>query len=347
MASFSERVSSTISNSLVGLAVSMSWEVGIFQALLDTEVPLTSHQVAQAKGLKERYVRELLGCMSVAEFVRIVEGEDGTFLYTLEEEAKKALQSRLAALLTFPAVLSSTYSSVKECVFQHGPAGHSYSDRVQAFFDNFLEYDAPLLTSAFLENVPNLQTKLEQGIDVIEYGAGQGQLSATLASKFPNSHFVASEVVSSLVDKSRTRWDHISNLSFSLDDACSLQERPGHEFDWVFCNNVIHDLPDPVAALQGIKRVLKKPEGVFTFLDHAFSGSPLKEKGNLDVARYYATGTFLCIPESYQREESLALGPCWGKQTSVGMLQNAGYLVEVVTLDKARALFICHHSKET
>ncbi|GFO25157.1 hypothetical protein PoB_005166200, partial [Plakobranchus ocellatus] len=54
MASFSERVSSTISNSLVGLAVSMSWEVGIFQALLDAEVPLTSHQVAQAKGLKER-----------------------------------------------------------------------------------------------------------------------------------------------------------------------------------------------------------------------------------------------------------------------------------------------------
>ena len=56
MSAFSERVMNLTRTSLmVGFATSLSWEVGIFQALAESSTPLTSIQVAQAKRLKERF----------------------------------------------------------------------------------------------------------------------------------------------------------------------------------------------------------------------------------------------------------------------------------------------------
>ena len=168
-----------------------------------------------------------------------------------------------------------------------------------------------------------------------------------LATKFPKSRFVASEVCPKLVDSNRARWAHVPNLSFSVDDLCALPDTPDRQYDWVFCNDVIHDLPDPPAAFRGIRRFLRKPDGVFSFVDVAMSGSPLKDKGNMRVSFYYACGTFLCVPESYQRSDSMALGPCWGRDTALNMATQAGFDARAVMLDAAHGLFICRLPRES
>ena len=190
-------------------------------------------------------------------------------------------------------------------------------------------------------------SSLEEGIDVIEFGSGKGRLCATLAQQFPNSRFVASEVVPDLVQANKDRWEHIPNLTFSLDDLCRVPEVPDKNYDWVFCCDVIHDLPDPVAALQGIKRMLRQPNGLLTFVDIATSGSPLVDRGNMNVSTFYALGTFLCIPESYQRSDSLALGPCSGRQMIASLTQRAGFQVEVIKIEDLTALFICQLPKQS
>ena len=181
----------------------------------------------------------------------------------------------------------------------------------------------------------------------MEFGAGRGRLSATFANQFPNSRFVASEVVPDLVKTSSVHWAHIPNLSFSLDDICCIPEEPDKQFDWIFCYDVIHDLPDPLAALKGIKRMLGKPAGIFTFIDVTTSGSPILDKGNMTVAMYYACGSFFCIPESYQREDSLALGPCFGKQKAVKLAQEAGFQVTDTDIEGKKAIFICQLQEQS
>ena len=54
MSTFAERAFNLTRSAAVSFATSMAWNVGIFQALIDATSPLTSQQVAQAKGLKER-----------------------------------------------------------------------------------------------------------------------------------------------------------------------------------------------------------------------------------------------------------------------------------------------------
>ena len=54
MSTFAERASELTQGVMVGVAMSLAKEVGIFQALVDADSPLTSHQVALAGGLKER-----------------------------------------------------------------------------------------------------------------------------------------------------------------------------------------------------------------------------------------------------------------------------------------------------
>ena len=168
-----------------------------------------------------------------------------------------------------------------------------------------------------------------------------------LATKFPKSRFVASEVCPKLVDSNKARWAHVPNLSFSVDDLCALPDKPDRQYDWVFCNDVIHDLPDPPAAFRGIRRFLRKPDGLFLFVDVVTSGSPVEDRGKLKASYYYAVGTFFCIPESYQREDSMALGPCWGRHTAINMATEAGFDVQDVKVDPSHNLFICYPRQES
>ena len=163
-----------------------------------------------------------------------------------------------------------------------------------------------------------------------------------LATKFPKSRFVASEVCPKLVESNKARWAHVPNLSFSVDDLCALPDTPDRQYDWVVCNNVIHDLPNPPKAFLGIRRLLRKPDGIFTFVDVATSGSPLEDRGNMAAAFHYGCGVFLCVPESYQREDSMALGPCWGRRTAINMARRADFDVRDIMLDDVFGLFICN-----
>lgn len=346
MASFADKVSLLTQSSVVGLGVSMAWDVGIFQVLVDASTPLTSIQIAKAKSLKERYVRELLGCLSTAELIQVRRDKDGTLLYSMDDDAKTAVKERVWPTMGLPGALTSRYSSIRSCIHADGPYGTRYSDVIQQWLDAVLEVAAPKMVTDMLESVPNLTPRLEKGLDALEVGAGSARLSSIFAGKFPNSRFLATEISKELVESNRKRWKSIQNLSFSVVDLCDLPESPEKLYDFVYCNDVIHDLPDPLKALRGIRRLLRKPDGVFVFVDIATSGCPVKDKGNMEASFFYAASTFLCVAEGYLGEDSLALGACWGKPTALRLVKEAGFDVRDVMVDKSHILCTCTLPKE-
>ena len=68
-------------------------------------------------------MRELLGCISTAELVQVSKREDGELHYSLEDEAKKALEGQVGALMSIPCLAASAFQTVKDCVLKDGPIG--------------------------------------------------------------------------------------------------------------------------------------------------------------------------------------------------------------------------------
>uniref|UniRef100_A0A2C9KP65 Uncharacterized protein n=1 Tax=Biomphalaria glabrata TaxID=6526 RepID=A0A2C9KP65_BIOGL len=342
MVSVPEKLGNVLNSACVAYGVSMAKDTGILQALIDSERHLTSQEIADNKGLKERYVREILSCLGTAELLHMTTNEIGELCYHLADDEKKALKSSLYGFISFPLIFGHIYDDVKSCFMLDGPNGIRYADTYHHIIDEVNIYRVDLYSTLILEHVENLKERLESGIQVIEFGSGRGRLIAKLATMFPNSTFTTSENVEKLLDLQKERWGQIPNLKYKLHDLCALPVNITEQYDWAFCVDVIHDLPKPLKALKGIRRLLKAGSGVFTFIDVASSGSPLKDKGNMNVACFYSAGSFLCIPESYQHPDSMALGPCWGKQTAIDMVNAAGFIdVKDYLVENLHRIFVC------
>nr|KAG5709941.1 hypothetical protein BaRGS_029983 [Batillaria attramentaria] len=61
----------------LGLSLAMAQETGVVHVLCQADTPLTSLQVAQQAGLKERYVRELMGSLVAGGVVQLAPGTGG------------------------------------------------------------------------------------------------------------------------------------------------------------------------------------------------------------------------------------------------------------------------------
>jgi hypothetical protein len=99
----------------------------------------------------------------------------------------------------------------------------------------------------------------------------------------------------------------------------------------MFCKDVIHDLPHPLEALRGIHKALT-PGGKFSIVDMFVSSFVKNNVGDMMASALYAQSTFMCIPESYQEEDSEALGACWGREKASQLCTQAGFKVVGISM---------------
>ncbi|CAG5131722.1 unnamed protein product [Candidula unifasciata] len=340
MSSFTDKLARFVESTCVGLALTLSKDVGILQVLLDARTPLTSHQIADQRGMKERYVRELVDCLATAEVIHASTSDSGCLLYYIDEEEKKAFKTPAMARMSFSVGMMKVYDYLKSCFSKTGPSGFRISTEFYDAIDEYGDCQFDSYVDSLMRCVDGLKAQLESGIDVLEVGCGRGRMLAKLARMFPESSFTASDKVQSLQDWQKTNLSYIPNVKYDMLDLSCPSDLPSKQYDLVYCVNVIHDVPDPLEALKTVRK-LTKPGGVFTMIDFATSGSPIGDKGNMLVAFLYSVGTFMSVPESFQREDSQAMGCCWGKQRAVDLATAAGFTVDVVYLEYPVALFIC------
>ena len=168
----------------------------------------------------------------------------------------------------------------------------------------------------------------ENGIEAAEVGCGNGRLSCRLAAMFPNTRFTLTDVSPESLKRARKRVleEGLTNVTVHFLDVCQVPDDWKEKFDWMMAENVIHDLPHPLKALQGINKVLK-PGGHFSLVDEFVSTYVAENLTNMGSAALYALGTFSCIPESYQQSDSEALGACWGEEKARELLSTARFNV--------------------
>jgi ubiquinone/menaquinone biosynthesis C-methylase UbiE len=201
--------------------------------------------------------------------------------------------------------------------------------------------DATLL-SATLPLVPGLVQRLEQGIDVLDVGCGQGHAINVMAKAFPNSRFTGFDFSEEGVAAGQKEAQALglSNSRFVAKDVATMDD--AQAYDLITAFDSIHDQAAPTRVLANVSRALR-PGGTFLMIDIAAS-SNLEENMDHPLApMLYSASTMHCMTVSLALGGE-GLGTAWGEQLARKMLAEAGFTkvdVKSVEGDIMNAYYIC------
>jgi SAM-dependent methyltransferase len=344
---FVQQVGSMMNLSPLALMTSIGHRTGLFDTLAQLP-PSTSHQVAQAAGLQERYVREWLNAMVTG---RVVEynATDATYRLPAEHAAwltRAASPRNLAVGAQFISVLGSVEDEVV-AAFKNG-GGVPYS-RYGRFHEVMAEVSGQGVVSALIETIlplePMLPGALTRGIDVLDLGCGRGRALLLLAETYPASRFTGYDFTEELVVAAQQEADArgLTNIRFVVQDAATVTDR--EQYDLICTFDAIHDQADPARVLRNIHQALR-PGGIY--LMQEIAGSSHVEK-NLDhpfATWLYTISCLHCMTVSLS-QNGAGLGTMWGRELALSMVEQAGLTVlRVEQLEHDPFNYFCFAVKE-
>lgn len=331
---FGQQMVDVLNHGTLALLLSVGHQVGLFDTLAELS-PSTSHEIAGAADLHERYVREWLGAMTTA---RIVTYDAAARTYWLPREhaaclTRAAGPENLAAANQIVSLLAGVESQIVKCFRDGGGVPYSeYADfhRLMAE-DSGALFDAALL-DAILPLVPGLPERLQAGIDVADVGCGSGHAINLIAQAYPASRCTGYDFSAEGIAAAQAEVAGLglANAEFAVRDVALLGE---HErFDLVTAFDAIHDQAHPAAVLAGAADSLR-PGGTFLMVDIQAS-SNLEDNLDHPVGTFlYGVSTMHCMTVSLSLNGD-GLGTVWGQQKAEQMLADAGFSsVEVVNVE--------------
>ncbi|XP_067682527.1 S-adenosylmethionine-dependent methyltransferase Rv2258c-like [Haliotis asinina] len=344
MSDYSKKMMNQFGASGVMICLSLARDLGVVDVLIEAKQPLTSQQVADKLNLRERYVREILGALSVGEVINV---NDTSTKFYVPEDQKQTLVTVSIFSRLLPQ-LGMRYNNVKACAQQRNPGGMVYSENPEMFDilkEILVTIKKDIVDTDILPAIPQMAQWLESGIKVAEFGCATGVLVNKLASRFKNSTFLGSDVASKPLEEARAYAYSrgIQNITFSTDNVDTISEKYNESFDWILTRDVIHDLTYPQQALNQIYRCLK-PGGIYSMIDIGIEGGIAGNIANGTSMFYYSAGTFMCIPESFRQPDSAALGATWGAPLAREMVAKAGFTIineSTSRTDEKEIHFVC------
>ncbi|XP_046337783.2 uncharacterized S-adenosylmethionine-dependent methyltransferase Rv2258c-like [Haliotis rufescens] len=344
MSDYHKKMMNHFGASGVMLNLSLAKELGVVQILVEAQSPLTSQQVADKLNLRERYVREILGSLAVGEVISV---DDSSTQFHVPDDRKGTFKA-ISVLSRVLPPMGLRHASVKECAQLRNPGGIVYSQTPQIFDvmkEILVEVKKDMIDTDILSAVPLMLPKLESGIKVAEFGCATGIISNKLASRFKNSTFLGSDVASEPLVQAREEAKNqgLQNVTYDTHNIETITETYKERFDWILTRDVIHDLTYPQKALNEIYRCLK-PGGIYSMIDVGIEGGITGNIANGSAMFYYSVSTFMCIPESFRKPDSAALGPTWGAPLAREMIAKAGFTIineSVSRTDEQEIHFVC------
>lgn len=321
---FAERLMGMMTEATLALMLSLGHRSRLFDTLAELP-PSTSHQIADAAGLNERYVREWLGALVTG---RIVTYEPRTRTYELPA-AHAALLSRNAPgsmghLPQFLPVLAQVEDQVLHCFHNGGGVPYEAYNR---FHEVMAEESGQTVVSALHEHIlplaPGLVDSLKKGVRVLDVGCGSGRAINELARTFPNSQFVGYDLCKETVERARAeaRACKLKNARFERRDVTYFGE--DEQFDLITAFDAIHDQARPAAVLAGIRRALAA-DGLFLMQDISTSSNLEKNLDNPLAPFIYGISCMHCMTVSLAQGGE-GLGAAWGREKALEMLAEAGF----------------------
>lgn len=309
-----------------GVMIHIGRRLGLYRAMAGAG-PMTSHEVAQAAGCAERYVREWLNGQAAGGYVDY-HPSSRKYELTPEQAAVLADENSPVFMPAIWEVVAAAWADAgKTAEAIHTGKGVAWGEHdgrlhcgVAAFFRN--GYRASLM-SEWLPSLDGVLPKLVAGGRVADIGCGHGHSTLLMAEAFPNSRFLGIDThpVSIAAAQALAHEAGLSDrVDFLLADAKA--PLPG-TFDLICFFDCLHDLGYPVDAARQAREALA-PDGTVMLVEPAASD---RVEENLNpIGRIYYTGsTWLCCAHAISEEGTHVLGAQAGEARLAQICREAGF----------------------
>jgi 2-polyprenyl-3-methyl-5-hydroxy-6-metoxy-1,4-benzoquinol methylase len=301
-------------------------KLGLYKAMADSE-PVTSEQLAERTGCRERYVREWL-CQQAASGYVEYDAADGTF--RLPPEQAMALTDEDS-----PAFIPGAFQLVAATVkdepqiaerFRSGE-GFGWHEHHEDLFCGTERFFRPgylaSLVGEWLPALDGVVEKLGAGARVADIGCGHGASTILMAKAFPASQFVGSDYHEGSVQAAREAAERAGVADRVSFEVASAKDFAGGPFDLVCVFDALHDMGDPVGAARNVSEQLAQ-DGTWMVVEPQ-AGDAIEENLNPVGRIFYGGSTMLCTPASLSQEVGLALGAQAGEQRLTQVLNEGGF----------------------
>ena len=323
---FISQVVTDLSAACSGVLVNVGRKLGLYQSMADLG-PCTSVVLAEATGIRERYVREWLANQAAGGYVTYDPEQQS---YALPPAQAMVLALDNSPIFMAPAfeVAASFWLDENQIVdtFRSGEGlgWHAHNHRLFCGTESFFRtgYRAHLVNE-WLPALDGVVERLKRGARVADIGCGHGASTIVMAQAFPNSSFIGLDYHEASIATARKRAAELGvtgNVAFEVKAATEFD---GHDFDLICFMDCLHDLGDPVGALARCRKALKP--GGKVLLVEPNAGDRLEENLNPIGRMYYAASAMACTPNSLSQEVGLGLGAQAGEERLRKVAREAGF----------------------
>lgn len=330
-----ERLFGSMLAGLELLTVELGRRLGFYTVLAD-HGPLDSGGLAERAGIAERYAREWLEQQAAAGFLEVSADTDPhARRYTLPRELEGVFVDPVDPLhFTGGAMMLTGVALALPAVadeYRSG-AGVPYEDFGPEVRGGISTLNRPGFTHdlrSWVETMPDIAARLDDGALALDAGCGEGWSSIGLAVAFPRARVVGVDMDAASIAQARANAesagvaDRVWFVEANSSDESTLRSRLDEDYALVTVFEALHDMGDPVGALDSFRGVLADGGAVLVAdekVDAEFT-APGSELDRLN----YAFSALHCLPATMAESTSNANGTVLRPATVARWATEAGF----------------------
>ena len=312
-------------------AVYIGDRAGFYTALKEGG-PATAAQLAERTGTVERYVREWLEQQGTSGILAFDSAPGGEPVFSLPAEHAEALTdpSSLASIAPIARAVVSCFVQIPAVMNAFRKGGgvpwSAYGEMREAQAD----FNRPLFEHQFVNDhlaaVPGLMERLSApGARVAEIGFGGGWASISLAKALPGLSVDGFDNDAASVELATQ-----NAAAEGVEERATFHNRDAGDrglagnYDLVFAFECIHDMSNPVQALESMRRLVS-PGGTVLVVDERVGERFGEGIGDPVERLMYGFSILCCLPNGMADEPSAATGTVMRPATLERYAREAGF----------------------
>jgi SAM-dependent methyltransferase len=310
---------------LVSALVVVGDRLGLFRAMADGQ-PVISEELASRTNTNERNVREWLNALSAAGYVSY--DGDGSYHLGAEQALLFTVEDSPAFVVGGFQVATAAAKADEKLTAAfgdgHGIGWHEHHHDLFTGTERFFRPGYRVnLVDAWIPALDGVDARLRAGAKVADIGCGHGASTILMAEAYPNSKFFGFDYHEASIATAATvaaRANVSDRVEFA---AASAKEFTGSDYDLICFFDCLHDMGDPVGALEHTRAALR-PDGTVLLVE-PYAGDDVYDNLNPIGRVFYAASSLICTPASQSQEVGLALGAQAGPARLIDVARRAGF----------------------
>jgi 2-polyprenyl-3-methyl-5-hydroxy-6-metoxy-1,4-benzoquinol methylase len=308
---FAKHVFGALEGAMTSAMIHLGDRLGLYRALVEAGVPVSSAELAERTGLHERWLREWLHAQGAAGVLEYT----GDERFSLSPEAEVVLATE-----SHPAFGCGMFSSLPQTIAVVEKLPEAFRTGIGLDYDafgpegargverGFAPWYRALLVPLALRRVAGLTPILEAGVRVADVGCGGGIALIEMAKAFPKSRFHGYDISKFALDRAEAnrREAGVDNVEFH--DARHDPLKGDASFAFITTFDCLHDMTDPAAAMRQIRAALAD-DGIWLIADIKSKPSFAQNVAdNPMAALMYGTSVLSCMSSALSEPDGLGLG---------------------------------------